>query len=74
MATGRPVRMEYTRKQEIYQRVAVAILKSSITRLQSKMKMVTGIDMTLIGGYRLLMGSHGLTVQMVGGFQRINLI
>jgi putative selenate reductase molybdopterin-binding subunit len=71
MATGRPVRMEYTRKQEF---ISGRSRHPQIINYKVAIKdeIVTGIDMTLIGDTGAY-GSHGLTVQMVGGFKGLTL-
>ena len=71
LATGRPVRMEYTRQQEF---------TSSRSRHPNIMRYKIGItngkviaaDLYLIGDTGAY-GSHGLTVQMVGGFKGLTL-
>ncbi|MBI9048351.1 MAG: molybdopterin-dependent oxidoreductase [Anaerolineaceae bacterium] len=71
IATGRPVRMEYSRKQEFIssrsRHPQIITYKVAI-----KDEIVTGIDMNLIGDTGAY-GSHGLTVQMVGGFKGLTL-
>ena len=71
MATGRPVRMEFTRKQEF---ISTRSRHPQIINYKVAIKdeMVTGIDMYLIGDTGAY-GSHGLTVQMVGGFKGLTL-
>ncbi len=69
--TGRPVRIEYTRRQEF---------TSARTRHQHfveykvgvKDEIVTAIEMKLIGDTGAY-GSHGLTVSMVGGFKGLTI-
>jgi putative selenate reductase molybdopterin-binding subunit len=71
LKTGRPVRMEYTRKQEF---------SSSRSRHPNIMRYKIGItgnkvvaaDLYLIGDTGAY-GSHALTVQMVGGFKGLTL-
>ena len=71
IATGRPVRMEYTRRQEF---------TSSRSRHPNIMRYKVGIsagkivaaDLYLIGDTGAY-GTHGLTVQMVGGFKGLTL-
>jgi len=71
LATGRPVRMEYTRKQEF---------TSSRSRHPNLMRYRIGVtedkvvaaDLYLIGDTGAY-GAHGLTVQMVGGFKGLTL-
>ena len=71
LATGRPVRMEYSRKQEF---------TSSRSRHPQIMRYKVGVsggkviaaELRLIGDTGAY-GSHGLTVQMVGGFKGLTL-
>jgi putative selenate reductase molybdopterin-binding subunit len=71
MATGRPVRMEYSRRQEF---------TSSRSRHPNLMRYKIGVtdgkvvaaDLYLIGDTGAY-GTHGLTVQMVGGFKGLTL-
>ena len=71
LATGRPVRMEYTRRQEFI---------SSRSRHRQIMRYKIGVtggkvvaaDLYLIGDTGAY-GTHGLTVQMVGGFKGLTL-
>ncbi|MGD8807426.1 MAG: molybdopterin-dependent oxidoreductase [Chloroflexota bacterium] len=71
VATGRPVRMMYTRKQEF---------TSSRSRHPNIMRYKIGVtngqvvaaDLYLIGDTGAY-GTHGLTVQMVGGFKGLTL-
>ncbi len=71
IATGRPVRMEYTRRQEFI---------SSRTRhpqtiyykIGVKKGQVTAMDLYVIGDTGAY-ATHGLTVQMVGGFKGLTL-
>ncbi len=71
MATGRPVRMEFSRKQEF---ISTRSRHPQIINYKVAIKdeIVTGIDMYLIGDTGAY-GSHGLTVQMVGGFKGLTL-
>jgi putative selenate reductase molybdopterin-binding subunit len=70
-ATGRPVRMEFTRRQEF---------TSTRSRHPNIMRYKVGVigvkvvaaDLYLIGDTGAY-GSHGLTVQMVGGFKGLTL-
>ncbi len=71
IATGKPVRMEYTRKQEFS---SGRSRHNQIIRYKIgvKNKKVTVIELHLIndtGAY----GTHGLTVAMVGGFKGLTL-
>lgn len=71
LATGRPVRMEYNRRQEF---------TSSRSRHPTIMRYRLGVDdgkvmaadLYLIGDTGAY-GTHGLTVQMVGGFKGLSL-
>jgi putative selenate reductase molybdopterin-binding subunit len=71
LATGRPVRMEYSRRQEF---------TSSRSRHPQIMRYKVGVsngkivaaDLYLIGDTGAY-GTHGLTVQMVGGFKGLTL-
>ena len=71
LKTGKPVRMEYTRKQEF---------TSSRSRHPNVIRYKIGVtngkviaaDLYLIGDTGAY-GSHGLTVQMVGGFKGLTL-
>ncbi len=71
IATGRPVRMEYTRRQEF---------TSSRTRHPQKIHYKVGVkdgqviamDLYVIGDTGAY-ATHGLTVQMVGGFKGLTL-
>lgn len=71
LATGRPVRMEYTRLQEFTssrsRHPQIMVYKVGI-----KHGKVTVIDLYLIGDTGAY-GSHGLTVNMVGGFKGLTL-
>jgi putative selenate reductase molybdopterin-binding subunit len=71
MATGRPVRMEFSRRQEF---ISTRSRHPQIINYKVAIKdeIVTGIDMYLIGDTGAY-GSHGLTVQMVGGFKGLTL-
>jgi putative selenate reductase molybdopterin-binding subunit len=71
LATGRPVRMEYTRTQEFTssRRRHANIMHYKI---DVKDEMVTAVDLYLIGDTGAY-GCHGLTVNMVGGFKGLTL-
>ncbi len=71
IATGRPVRMEYTRKQEFTSSRSrhPNIIRYKIGVTDGK---VTAADLYLIGDTGAY-GTHGLTVQMVGGFKGLTL-
>jgi putative selenate reductase molybdopterin-binding subunit len=71
LATGRPVKLEYTREQEF---IAARTRHPQILRFRSgvdKNGKLTGMDVHVIadtGAY----GTHGLTVQMVTGFRALS--
>jgi putative selenate reductase molybdopterin-binding subunit len=71
IATGRPVRMEYTRRQEFASSRSrhPQIMRYRIGVTDSK---VVAADLYLIGDTGAY-GTHGLTVQMVGGFKGLTL-
>ncbi|HFB52108.1 MAG TPA: xanthine dehydrogenase, partial [Anaerolineae bacterium] len=71
IATGRPVRMEYTRKQEFTSSRSrhPNIIRYKIGVTDGK---VVAADLYLIGDTGAY-GTHGLTVQMVGGFKGLSL-
>lgn len=71
LATGRPVRMEYTRTQEFTSSRSrhPNIIRYKIGVSDGK---ITAADLYLIGDTGAY-GSHGLTVQMVGGFKGLTL-
>ena len=71
LATGRPVRMEYTRTQEFTssRRRHANIMRYKIGVKDGK---VTAADLYLIGDTGAY-GCHGLTVNMVGGFKGLTL-
>ncbi len=71
IATGRPVRMEYTRKQEFTSSRSrhPNIIRYKIGVTDGK---VVAADLYLIGDTGAY-GTHGLTVQMVGGFKGLTL-
>ena len=71
LATGRPVRMEYTRKQEFTSTRSrhPNIMRYKIGVTDGK---VVAADLYLIGDTGAY-GTHGLTVQMVGGFKGLTL-
>jgi putative selenate reductase molybdopterin-binding subunit len=71
LATGRPVRMEYTRTQEF---TSSRSRHPQIMRYKVSVKdgKVSGADLYLIGDTGAY-GSHGLTVNMVGGFKGLTL-
>lgn len=70
-ATGRPIRMEYSRRQEF---TSARSRHPHIIRYKIgiKSKQITAIELRLIGDTGAY-GSHGLTVQMVGGFKGLTL-
>jgi putative selenate reductase molybdopterin-binding subunit len=72
MATGRPVRMEYTREQEFTssrsRHPQIMRYKIGVTDQQE----VVAIELDLIGD-TCAYGTHGLTVQMVGGQKGLTL-
>ncbi len=69
--TGRPVRMEYTRTQEF---TSSRSRHPNVIRYKLGIKdgKLTAADLYLIGDTGAY-GSHGLTVQMVGGFKGLTL-
>jgi len=71
LATGRPVRMEYTRKQEFTSSRSrhPQIIRYKIAVNDGK---IEAADLYLIGDTGAY-GTHGLTVQMVGGFKGLTL-
>jgi putative selenate reductase molybdopterin-binding subunit len=71
LATGRPVRMEYTRRQEFSSSRSrhPQIIHYKIGVTDGK---VLAADLYLIGDTGAY-GTHGLTVQMVGGFKGLTL-
>ena len=71
IATGRPVRMEYTRTQEF---ISSRCRHANIIRYKVGIKgdQVTVSQLNLIGDTGAY-GSHGLTVNMVGGFKGLTL-
>jgi putative selenate reductase molybdopterin-binding subunit len=71
IATGRPVRMEYTRRQEFASSRSrhPQIMRYKIGITEGK---VVASDLYLIGDTGAY-GTHGLTVQMVGGFKGLTL-
>ncbi|MEW6568368.1 MAG: molybdopterin cofactor-binding domain-containing protein [Chloroflexota bacterium] len=71
LRTGRPVRMEYTRTQEFTSSRSrhAQIMRYTIGVKDGK---VTAADLYLIGDTGAY-GTHGLTVQMVGGFKGLTL-
>jgi putative selenate reductase molybdopterin-binding subunit len=71
LATGRPVRMEYTRTQEF---TSSRRRHANIMRYKVGVKgrTVTAADLHLIGETGAY-GCHGLTVNMVGGFKGLTL-
>jgi putative selenate reductase molybdopterin-binding subunit len=71
LATGRPVRMEYTRRQEF---TSSRSRHPQIIRYKLGVKddVLTAAELYLIGDTGAY-GSHALTVQMVGGFKGLTL-
>jgi len=71
LATGRPVRMEYTRTQEFTSSRSRHV---NIVRYKVGVKdeFITGADLYLIGDTGAY-GAHALTVNMVGGFKGLTL-
>lgn len=71
LATGRPVRMEYTRTQEF---TSSRSRHANIIRYKIGVKdeIVTAADLYLIGDTGAY-GAHALTVNMVGGFKGLTL-
>ena len=71
LATGRPVRMEYSRKQEF---ISSRRRHANILRYKIGVKSdeVTAADLYMIGDTGAY-GAHALTVQMVGGFKGLTL-
>jgi putative selenate reductase molybdopterin-binding subunit len=71
LATGRPVRMEFSRTQEF---TSSRCRHAQIMRYRIGVKdgKVTAADLYLIGDTGAY-GTHGLTVQMVGGFKGLTL-
>ncbi len=71
LATGRPVRMEYTRKQEFTSSRSrhPNLIRYRIGVTENK---VVAADLYLIGDTGAY-GAHGLTVQMVGGLKGLTL-
>jgi putative selenate reductase molybdopterin-binding subunit len=71
IATGKPVRLEYTREQEF---ISSRTRHPHIMRYKVGVKgnKVTAIQLYLIGDTGAY-GTHGLTVQMVGGFKGLTL-
>ena len=71
LATGRPVRMEYTRKQEFTSSRSrhPNLIRYRIGISENK---VVAADLYLIGDTGAY-GAHGLTVQMVGGLKGLTL-
>jgi putative selenate reductase molybdopterin-binding subunit len=71
LITGRPVRMEYTRKQEFTSSRSrhPQIIRYKIGVSEGK---VVAAELRLIGDTGAY-GTHGLTVQMVGGFKGLTL-
>lgn len=71
LATGRPVRMAYTRRQEF---TSSRSRHPQIMRYKVGVKdgVLTAADLYLIGDTGAY-GSHALTVQMVGGFKGLTL-
>ena len=69
--TGKPVRMEYSRKQEFY---SSRSSHPNIVHYKVGVKdgVVTGAELYFIGDTGAY-GSHALTVQMVGGFKGLTL-
>ncbi len=69
--TGRPVRMEYTRRQEFTSSRSrhPQVIRYKVGVTDGK---VVAIDLYLIGDTGAY-GTHGLTVQMVGGFKGLTL-
>ena len=72
MATGRPVRMEYSRQQEFTssrsRHPQIQRYKIGVTRYME----IVAIELYLIGD-TCAYGTHGLTVQMVGGQKALTL-
>ena len=71
LATGRPVRMEYTRRQEF---ISSRSRHANIIRYKVGVKdeIITGAYLYLIGDTGAY-GAHALTVNMVGGFKGLTL-
>jgi putative selenate reductase molybdopterin-binding subunit len=71
LATNRPVRMEYTRRQEFTSSRSrhPQIMRYKVGLEDGK---VSAIDLNVIGDTGAY-GTHGLTVQMVGGFKGLSL-
>jgi putative selenate reductase molybdopterin-binding subunit len=71
LATNRPVRMEYTRKQEF---TSSRSRHANIIRYKVGVKneVVTAADLYLVGDTGAY-GAHALTVNMVGGFKGLTL-
>ncbi|MEA3349465.1 MAG: molybdopterin cofactor-binding domain-containing protein [Chloroflexota bacterium] len=71
LATGRPVRMEYTRRQEF---TSSRSRHANIIRYKVAIKseIITAADLYLIGDTGAY-GAHALTVNMVGGFKGLTL-
>ena len=71
LATGRPIRMEYTRTQEF---TSSRSRHANIIRYKVGVKdeVVTAADLYLIGDTGAY-GAHALTVNMVGGFKGLTL-
>jgi putative selenate reductase molybdopterin-binding subunit len=71
LVTGRPVLMEYTRQQEFTSSRSrhPQIIRYRVGVTQGK---VVAVDLYLIGDTGAY-GTHGLTVQMVGGFKGLTL-
>lgn len=71
LATGRPIRMEFTRTEEF---TSTRSRHSNIIRYKVGVKeeQVIGAELYLIGDTGAY-GAHGLTVQMVGGFKGLTL-
>lgn len=71
IATGRPVRMEFTRRQEF---ISSRTRHPQIIRYKIGVKegQVTAMDLYVIGDTGAY-ATHGLTVQMVGGFKGLTL-
>ncbi|MFL7894170.1 MAG: molybdopterin-dependent oxidoreductase [Anaerolineales bacterium] len=71
LATGRPVKMEYTRTQEFTssRRRHANIIRYKVGILEN---VITAIELYLIGDTGAY-GAHALTVNMVGGFKGLTL-
>ena len=71
IATGRPVRLEFTRKQEF---TSSRSRHPQIIRYKAAIKddKLTGLELRLVGNTGAY-AAHGLTVNMVGGFKGLTL-